>query len=495
MDCGESAHQEFLRRAGAIPLHGLGLSVDIHSPDLPSLRRSLLERQVPPAYLEIFRNTTRALASTRNEVGDTRLTYHGEGLWITQPGMTESGVFRQAVHEAGEHLHVLQSAWLNHECAAKFFAGYYYGTYLPPLYTRCSAEVVAENVTVVQRQLDQLGCLQSGSRPLVLLEMPPLTYFVAGTLPIPSFFRMICDQSPCGLVLDVGHLWTVYRYTGACRTMSLFQFVETFLDEFPLNRVVEIHVAGLEIHESIRALPSQRVARADDIALPAWTDAHAAPIPPVLFEMLDQILSHPRLTNLRGLALEVDTKPAGMIVDEFAVFSRRYASVFRERRDCEETVPLSDAKVGLESAKAASTREALEEAYERYVHVLLGKAEPRGPEWNQDPACTHDLDLYQSLYLPYEILHWGGAVEDMFVDSCRRLRERGVALEGFVAFWFSDPQPLADLYDFFLLKVDRFVAFVRAVAPDVGELAAKEAEGLRQAYRLANEPSQTLQLS
>jgi hypothetical protein len=105
MDCGEPAHREFLRRVEAIPLHGLGLSVDIYSPDLPSLRRSLLERQVPPAYFEIFRNTTRALVSTRNEIGDARLTYHGEGLWITQPRVTESWLFRQAVGEAGEHLH------------------------------------------------------------------------------------------------------------------------------------------------------------------------------------------------------------------------------------------------------------------------------------------------------------------------------------------------------------------------------------------------------
>jgi hypothetical protein len=43
--------------------------------------------------------------------------------------------------------------------------------------------------------------------------------------------------------------------------------------------------------------------------------------------------------------------------------------------------------------------------------------------------------------------------------------------------------------------VDRFVAFIREVAPDLGELAAGEAEGLRQAYRLANEPHETLQLS
>ena len=495
MDYGLPAHREFLRRVRAISVHGLGLSVDIHSPDLPSLRRNLLERQVSPAYFEIFRNTTSALASVRNEIVDARLAYHGEGLWMTQPGVTESVLFRQAVHEACEQLHVLQSAWLNHECAAKVFAGYCYGTYLPPLYTRGSAEVVAENAAAVQHQIDQQGYLQNGSRPLVLLEIPPLTYFVAGTLPIPTFFRMICDQSPCGLVLDIGHLWTVYRYTGAYQVMSLSRFVEAFLDEFPMNRVVEIHVAGLEVHESIRALTSQWVARADGTILPAWTDAHGAPIPPVLFEMLDQVLCHPQLTSLKGLALEVDTKPTEMIVDEFVEFSRRYAAVFRESGDSGKIALICEAKVAPEPFKSASTKETLEEAYERYVQVLLGKAEPKGPEWNQDPGCTHDLDLYHSLYLPYEILHWGGAIEDMFVESCRRLRERGIDVEGFVTFWFRDPRPLTDLYDFFLLKVDRFVAFIREVAPEVETLAAAEAERLRQAYRVANEPSQTLQLS
>lgn len=42
----------------------------------------------------------------------------------------------------------------------------------------------------------------------------------------------------------------------------------------------------------------------------------------------------------------------------------------------------------------------MEAAYQRYVHVLLGKVEPRGPEWNEDPGYTHELDLYHSLYLP-----------------------------------------------------------------------------------------------
>ena len=122
-------------------MHGLGLSVDIHAPDLASLRRSLQERQVPPAYLEVFRSTPMALASIMKEVGDGLLTYHGEGLWVTQPEMADSTAFALEISETAEQLMILQSAWLNHECATKYLAGYHYGTYLPPLYTPLCAKV------------------------------------------------------------------------------------------------------------------------------------------------------------------------------------------------------------------------------------------------------------------------------------------------------------------------------------------------------------------
>ena len=488
MALSESYHREFIRRLGTIPVHGLGLSVDIHAPDLASLRRSLQERQVPPTYLEVFRTTPTALASTRKEAGDGLLTYHGEGLWVTQPEMADSRAFRQEISEAAEQLIILQSAWLNHECATKYLAGYHYGTYLPPLYTPLSANVVADNTRLIQYLLDQQCRLANGSTPLLLLEMPPLTYFVAGTMSIPMFFRVVSEQAPCGLVLDVGHLWTVFRYSGAHRAMSLTRFVEVFLNEFPMDRVVEIHVAGLAIHESHRALASQLRGDMGDDALPAWVDAHAAPIPTILFEMLDQILCHPQLTSLKGLALEVDTKPIELIVDEFAEFSRRYGALFHRLSNTEQVVPDFEARSVSEGPRLTPSTQTLEEAYDRYARVVAGKTEPTGTEWSQDTASIQELDLYRSVYLPYEILHWGGKVDDMFVESCRRLRERDVSLDGFVAFWFRDPRPFSGIYDFFLLKVDRFVEFVHEVAPELHSIAEREAEELRRAYHFANEP-------
>ena len=146
-------------------------------------------------------------------------------------------------------------------------------------------------------------------------------------------------------------------------------------------------------------------------------------------------------------------------------------------------------------ARTATITQALEEGYDHYANVLARKAEPSGPEWDHDSTRIQDLDLYRSVYLPHEILHWGGDLEDMFVESCRRLRERGISLDGFVTFWFREPRPLSETYDFFLLKVERFVEFVHEVSPELRSIVEEEAEELRRAYRFANEPSLSVQVS
>ena len=212
--------QDFQCRLRSIPPLGMGLSVDVYSPNLFELVNKLRERGVQPDYLEVFKATTTALTTVRQAVPDIPLAYHGEGLWITQPDVQTSPFFQQDVGETVTQLNSIESLWLNHECAMKQMAGYSFGTYVPPLYTRLSAEVVAENIATVQQAMDRQGCRADGTAPLFLLELPPLTYFSAGTISIPHFFRLITALAPCGLVLDIGHLWTAYRYTAASRRIS-----------------------------------------------------------------------------------------------------------------------------------------------------------------------------------------------------------------------------------------------------------------------------------
>jgi len=482
-----SLHREYIERVDRVPVQGLGLSVDVYSPNLLTLLTYLRRRQVLPAYLEVFRAASTALAAVRRQT-DTSLTYHGEGLWVTQPGAQRDRLFQQEAREVALQLEILQSAWSNHECATKHIEGYSFGTYLPPLYTPSSAAVVATNIRAVQAVFDRECRLSGGSSPLFLLEMPPLTYFVAGTVSIPEFFRQVTEQAACGLVLDVGHLWTVYRYSTVWQTVSLTTFLSRFLAEFPLERVVEIHVAGLSVHESMIMSPLRSLAEQDQ-GLPLWTDAHAAPIPPVLFEMLDLILTDVRLRHLKGLALEVDTKPIELIADEFESFISRYGAVFPSKA---QGAVCADASRKERDDRAAEIWSEAEEdsvrhAYENYARVVSGQAAPAGTEWTSSVACADGLTLYQSSYLPYEILHWGGEIKAMFPDTCRELATRAVLLDAFVVFWFREPRPVHSSYDFFEIKIDQFLEFVGEVAPEVQAVAQREANELREAYRSANE--------
>jgi uncharacterized protein (UPF0276 family) len=467
----------FDRRASRIPPHGLGLSVDVYQPDVFELAEALARHGLPYGYLEIFKAAEPALAEVRRFLPSMPLAYHGEGLWMTQSDWTTAYPFEQELDLAVAHLRALGSHWMTHECAAKQMAGFSFGTYLPPLFTRASAEVTAEHVSLVQDRLDRSVGGTAG--PLLLLEMPPLTYFAFGEMPIPDFFRRITELAPCGLVLDIGHLWTVYRYVGAWRRCSLHAFLSEFLDVFPMERVVQIHLAGLAVHDTgIRAGEPQATTMQDNP--PFWIDAHGAPIPEVLWDMLHQVLSHSGLRNLKGIALEVDTKAIPQIVAEFRRFRERFGQAFTASLSDGERQDRPDTPAGLTSERRE--RSVLARQYRLYVQSVSAVNRIEWPSLALEPE---GLAIYRGAYLPHEILHWGGELAEMFPLSCSRLAEAGLSLDAFVAYWFREPRPVDGPYDFFLLKVERFKDFVREVLPSDAAVAEREAAELKVAYLAA----------
>ena len=480
---GGAVKRVFQDRVQRIPPLGLGLSVDVYSPDLFELMGRFVGREFQPAYLEIFRATTAALESVRVHLPAIPLAYHGEGLWITQPDFSATSFFEDELDHVASHVALLNSPWLNHECATKQMAGYSFGTYLPPLYTPDSARVVAGNIDRVQAWMDRKVNPRDSYGPLFLLEMPPLTYFMAGTMPVPDYFRLVTELTPCGLVLDIGHLWTVYRYTVASRECSLEQFIERFMNEFPVDRVVEIHVAGLAVHAAAVQGDAQDLH-------PPWIDAHAAPIPAISWKILGQVLADPRLVNLRGLALEVDTKSIEQILEEFQEAAGRFSAII--------PCPSGDSSTGAweprpipgglsEIIPCAPDVQRLQNDYASYAKIACGRTPPAGAEWHavrQDPA---GLGRYIDTYLPNEILHWGGDVYEMFPETCRCMGEQGIAIDTFVTWWFRAPQAVDRPYDYFLLKIHRFLEFVSECAPLLLVTAGREAEVLRTAYADASD--------
>jgi uncharacterized protein (UPF0276 family) len=127
-----------------------------------------------------------------------------------------------------------------------------------------------------------------------LPENPPATIYL-GDLHILDYFARVADRASCGLLLDCAHLAIFQRARGHAPL--------TGLDGFPLDRVVELHVAGGTLRDT------------DGYA---WIDDDHTPEP------LDDtwaIFSHvaARAKNLKAVVYECERNP---VDDVLPVFSR-----------------------------------------------------------------------------------------------------------------------------------------------------------------------------
>ena len=130
----------------------------------------------------------------------------------------------------------------------------------------------------------------------------------------------------------------------------------------------------------------------------------------------------------------------------------------------------------------------LADLYETYARVVSGQQtveksllEPLSQNLNRE-----GLHQYVRDYLPNELLHWGGDLEDLFPQLSRTLKERGISEQEFVRFWFRQPYPAQDTYDFFDIKLDRWMEFVHQVAPDLAEETEREVTVLQRLHAQLN---------
>lgn len=478
-------YQEFLRRASRIPFLGLGLSVDVYAPDVFELCQELRNREISMAYLEIFHAAPEALEVVRARFPGIPLAYHAEGLWFTQPDWEIAYASQKRLQATARDLRILHAHWVNQECAVKEIAGFVFGTYLPPLFTGVSAEVTAYQAWKAQLSFDQCDWGEKAESPLLLLEGPPLSYFAIGDISYVDFFTKVTAMAPCGLVLDLGHVWTVYRYTGAWRSQNLESFFETFLEQFPLERVIQIHIAGLDCHPGI--LKDSESGQHQNP--PAWVDAHEAPIPKELLKLLARVAQEPRLINLKGIALEVDNKRISLICQEVKTVMEILEPIVQLRTKVAVSGREFQGKGDPHVRDFELSRESwqmLTRQYRNYVELVTGNGGSRHDlpkEW--DEGMGEGLRRYATQYLPNEILSWGGDVRGMFPRTCQLLDQHGVSLNRFFEFWFAHPRKSESEYDFFLLKIHLFVKFLEQVLPSAVSTVKQEDELLSQGYVVA----------
>lgn len=146
--------------------------------------------------------------------------------------------------------------------------GYFAGMMLPPLQTTAGAETAVANIRQVSRGLPA---------PFALETQVNYLRSACGTLSDGEFMARVAEGLDCGILLDLTNLW-VNEKNGR-------QPVGEYLDAIPLDRVVEVHLAGARLDEGV------------------WLDAHNGTLQDEVLALAESVL--PRLPKVRALTLEV----------------------------------------------------------------------------------------------------------------------------------------------------------------------------------------------
>jgi len=187
----------------------------------------------------------------------------------------------------------LRPAWLCGDAGLWHFGGREPGQMLllPPILTDDSATATAEGLA---RLRESVG-LEA------LPENPPGLVFL-GDLHLLDFFGRVCERADTGMLLDCAHL-AIYQGNHGHDPL-------TALDGFPLDRIVEMHVAG----GTTRVLDGYRYV----------DDDHTPAVLPETWTIFEHLV--PRCPNLRAVVFECERNP---LPETLAGF-RRLARVLQE---------------------------------------------------------------------------------------------------------------------------------------------------------------------
>jgi len=157
-----------------------------------------------------------------------------------------------------------------------------HGTLMPPVLEPDSARELG----------DAVARLREASGFEVLPENPPAHVYL-GRMHLLDYFAAVAERADCGLLLDVAHLAVFQRVRGHGPLDGL--------DGFPLERVVEVHVAG--------GRPFEHGGRR------FVEDDHGTFVLPDTWAILEAVA--PRAPNLRALVVECERNPIGAVLPLF----------------------------------------------------------------------------------------------------------------------------------------------------------------------------------
>ena len=274
----------FSERVARLPRLGIGISTEFGARAAGGLDPVRLRQERPDlvSFLEIGVDLERGIdADARAWVAaGWPTTFHFLDLNLEEPEDLDEG-WLEATRALARGV---SAAWLCGD-AGLWHVGPRdrgHGTLLPPVLTPASADSLAGSVRALRER--------SGFE--VLPENPPAHVYL-GELHLLDYFARVCERADCGLLLDAAHLAIYQRARGGAPLDGL--------DGLPLERVVELHVAGgSEFAHGSRTF-------VDD-------DHSPAPLPEA-WKILEAVL--PRARNLRALVYECERNPAAQVIPVF----------------------------------------------------------------------------------------------------------------------------------------------------------------------------------
>lgn len=157
--------------------------------------------------------------------------------------------------------------WSEHICFTKA-GGVDIGHLSPLPYTREAVEVLCRNVAQVRAKVDV---------PLILENITYLVTIPGGEMTEAQFLGEVAERCDCNLLLDVTNLHI--------NSVNHGYDIDDFLDQLPLERVVQLHFVGGHWHDGV------------------LIDSHSQSTPTEVWKFMDEVVNR---VPVKGIVLERD---------------------------------------------------------------------------------------------------------------------------------------------------------------------------------------------
>jgi uncharacterized protein len=171
-----------------------------------------------------------------------------------------------------DSIQLLQAPWASEHLSFNRTVGrdgpFQTGFLLPPIQSTNAVEVAVSNILQLKSMLKVPFAFETG-----VSYLQP----ISGEMSDGAFIAAVADGADCGIVLDLHNLWTNER--------NGRQSVVAVLDEIPLDRVWEMHLAGGDQFDGY------------------WIDSHSGIVPAEVINLA--ITVAPSLPNLKAIIFEI----------------------------------------------------------------------------------------------------------------------------------------------------------------------------------------------